>query len=146
MLGGILANGQGEGQSQSQAGENGAEPNEVKEYLNALKNLPPLRPSFQVMGGLLVGPRPTNVNGENLNANSNGSTSTNGANANVNGDNHGTAKDMAHRVSTLIRTEVLGEFLLSCMQWIHRAQEEEKKGEVCDDRVGTATEMVGLFF
>ena len=92
---------------------------EAKEgYLDALRKLPPTMQSFNLIARLL---RPTHQGG--------GATSV--------------QKDLPEvRVATLIRAEVLGGFVSGCVRWIEHAEQEEKEGEVHDDRVAVAISSV----
>lgn len=86
------------------------------DYLAALTRLPPMRQSFEVIGGLL---RPHH-HPRSREADRNTDSSE-------------------ERVACLIRMEVLGEFVAGCVRWIEQAEREEMQGEVCDDRVAIAT-------
>jgi hypothetical protein len=48
-------------------------------------------------------------------------------------------------IAEYIRTEALGAFLLSCIEWIDVASAEEREGFVSDDSVGRAVQLVSLF-
>lgn len=87
-----------------------------KDYRDALKQLPPTRPSFDVIGGLLK-PAVTPKEGSD---------------------------SAAIRVASIIRVEVLGEFIAGCVRWIEMAEKEEKQGELFDDRVAIATGNVRI--
>lgn len=95
---------------------------EAKEgYLDALRKLPPTTQSFNLIAKLL---RPTNHGG---------TTSE---------QQDGTPEV---RVETLIRTEVLGGFMSGCVRWIEHAEQDEKEGEVHDDRVAVAIASVSSY-
>ncbi|KAH9915307.1 uncharacterized protein B0H18DRAFT_886034 [Fomitopsis serialis] len=87
-------------------------------YLEALKHLPPILPSFDLIGRLLRDP--TTV----LDITTGGKTT----------------------VADLVRAEVLGWFLHSCITWLDRAEEDERAGEVSDDRFGKGVQNLCRFF
>ena len=96
---------------------------EAKEgYLNALRNLPPTMQSFNLIARLL---RPTHQ-GKATSVQEEDSPEL--------------------RVASLIRAEVLGGFMSGCVQWIERAEQEEKEGEVYDDRVAVAISSVSGYY
>ena len=86
------------------------------DYLDALRRLPPVLPSFDVIGRLVRDPTVIQ----------NASTQT------------------SSTVADIIRSEVLGGFLLNCMNWIERAQQEASEGLVQDDRVAKSIRNVRL--
>ncbi|KIJ27042.1 hypothetical protein M422DRAFT_55233 [Sphaerobolus stellatus SS14] len=121
-------------QQGSPAGGSKGEGNAKQDFLNALKTLPPLRQSFDVIGGLIAPlPARTPTQPQTASPTQQGQQSPQGQGATP-----------EERVSALIRADVLGEFLLNCIQWIERAEEQEREGEVYDDRVGVAVGMRGL--
>ena len=86
-------------------------------YLEALKHLPPILPSFDLMGKLLRDPTtvPDMTTG--------GKTT----------------------IADLVRTDVLGWFLHGCITWLDRAEELERAGETSDDRFAKGVQNVGDF-
>jgi hypothetical protein len=85
---------------------------EAKEgFMDALRMLPPTMQSFNLIASLL---RPTHY-GSAASAQQEDSPEV--------------------RVAVLIRSEVLGGFVSGCVRWIESAEQEEKDGEVHDDRV-----------
>lgn len=84
------------------------------DYLDALRRLPPALPSFDVMGRLL---RDQTVI-------------------------QGNSPDISCTVADIIRSEVLGGFLLNCMNWIEHAEQEALNGFVSDDRVAKSVQNV----
>lgn len=88
--------------------------------LDALKRLSPTLPSFDVFGRLL---RDNTYITAVLN------------------DNPADAAEIT--VAQLIRLEVLGTFLLNAIEWIEKAENEEKEGLVSDDRASKAVQNVG---
>ncbi len=83
------------------ASETGAEP-----YLDVLKYLPPILPSFDLIGRLL---RDSTIVAD---------VSTGGRTT----------------IADLVRTEVLGWFLHQCVTWLDRAEHDEREGNISDDR------------
>jgi len=88
------------------------------DYLDALRRLPPALPSFDVMGRLL---RDQTVI-------------------------QSISTDMPCTVADIIRAEVLGGFLLNCMNWIEHAEQEALDGLVNDDRIAKAISSLCRFF
>ncbi|KAF8587705.1 hypothetical protein K439DRAFT_1630460 [Ramaria rubella] len=88
-------------------------------YLNALRSLPPTTQSFNVIAKLL---RPTAVPSSQR------------------------EESPEFEVAKLIRIEVLGGFVSGSVQWIEQAEQEEKKGDVHDDRVAVATSSLCRFY
>ena len=86
------------------------------DYLDALRRLPPVLPSFDVIGRLVRDPTVIQ----------NASTQT------------------SSTVADIIRPEVLGGFLLNCMNWTERAEQEASEGLVHDDRVAKSIRNVSL--
>lgn len=84
------------------------------DYLDALRRLPAALPSFDVMGRLL---RDQTVI-------------------------QGNSPDISCTVADIIRSEVLGGFLLNCMNWIEHAEQEALNGFVSDDRVAKSIQNV----
>ncbi|TFY58381.1 hypothetical protein EVJ58_g6456 [Rhodofomes roseus] len=87
-------------------------------YLEVLRYLPPILPSFDIMGRLLRDP--TTV----LDIATGGKTT----------------------IADLVRTEVLGWFLHECINWLDRAEEDERAGEVSDDRFAKGVQNLCRFF
>ena len=83
------------------ASETGTEP-----YLDVLKFLPPILPSFDLIGRLLR-------------------DSTGVADFTTGGRT---------TIADLIRSEVLGWFLHECVSWLDRAEQDEREGNISDDR------------
>lgn len=81
--------------------ETGTEP-----YLDVLRHLPPILPSFDLIGRLL---RDSTVVAD---------VSTGGRTT----------------IADLVRTEVLGWFLHECVSWLDRAEQDERQGNISDDR------------
>ena len=83
-------------------------------YLEALKHLPPILPSFDLIGRLLRDPTtvPDMTTG--------GKTT----------------------IADLVRTEVLGWFLHDCITWLDRAEDLERAGETSDDRFAKGVQNV----
>ena len=75
-------------------------------YLDVLRHLPPTLPSFDLMGRLL---RDTT-----------------------------TITDVATggrtTIADLVRTDVLGWFIHDCVSWLDRAEQDEREGNISDDR------------
>ena len=75
-------------------------------YLDVLRHLPPTLPSFDVVGRLL------------RDATAVTDPTTGGRTT----------------VADLVRTEVLGWFVHSCVGWLDRAEQDERDGNISDDR------------
>ncbi|KAH9916309.1 uncharacterized protein BXZ73DRAFT_105937 [Epithele typhae] len=75
-------------------------------YLDVLRTLPPTLPSFDLVGKLL---RDTMT----INDHSTGGRTT---------------------IADVVRTEVLGWFINSCVSWLDRAEQDEREGNISDDR------------
>ncbi|EPS99307.1 hypothetical protein FOMPIDRAFT_1024311 [Fomitopsis schrenkii] len=87
-------------------------------YLEALKHLPPILPSFDLIGKLLRDP--TTVP----------DTTTGGKTT----------------IADLVRTDVLGWFLHESINWLDRAEELERAGETSDDRFAKGVQHLCRFF
>jgi len=95
-------------------------------YLDALRKLPPTMQSFNLVARLL---RPTHI----------GDASAVGA--------AGASDESPEmRVATLAREEVLGGLVSGCVQWIEKAEQDEKDGEVLDDRVAVSVSSLSRFY
>ena len=75
-------------------------------YLDVLRHLPPTLPSFDLIGRLL---RDTTSVAD---------VATGGRTT----------------VADLVRTEVLGWFIHSCVAWLDQAEQDEREGNISDDR------------
>ena len=92
---------------------------EAKErYLDAIRKLPPTMQSFNLIAKLL---RPTHLGG-------------------ATSEQQDDSPEV--RVAILIKTDVLGGFVSGCVRWIEHAEQEEKEGEIHDDRVAIAITSV----
>ncbi|EKM76655.1 hypothetical protein AGABI1DRAFT_44725 [Agaricus bisporus var. burnettii JB137-S8] len=49
-------------------------------------------------------------------------------------------------VADLVRMEVLGRFIHECIQWLERAEREEREGLISDDRFGKGVQNLCRFF
>lgn len=49
-------------------------------------------------------------------------------------------------VADLVRMEVLGRFVHECIQWLERAEREEREGLISDDRFGKGVQNVSLIY
>lgn len=83
-------------------------------YLDVLKRLPPVLSSFDLIGRLL---RDTTTVTD---------VSTGGRTT----------------VADLIRTEVLGWFIHECVMWLDRAEQDEREGNISDDRFAKGVQNV----
>ncbi|KAF8508086.1 hypothetical protein JB92DRAFT_2657136, partial [Gautieria morchelliformis] len=91
-------------------------------YLDALRKLPPTVQSFYLIASLL---RPSHY------------------------DSAASAQQEDSpevRVAALVRSEVLGGFVSGCVRWIESAEQDEKDGEVHDDRVAIAVLNLCRFY
>lgn len=86
----------------------------IRGALDVLRHLPPLLPSFDILGRLLQDPL--------------------------------TIPDMTATGTTtiadLVRTEVLGAFIMNVIRWVERAEADEQEGLISDDRVPKAVQAV----
>lgn len=95
-----------------------ASPHGAHAYLDVLKRLPPTLPSFDILGRLLRDPTPA-------------------------------ADPITHgrtTVADLVRSEVLGSFILNSIGWVERAQEEERQGLISDDRAAKGIQNVKIIY
>ncbi|CAK5262183.1 unnamed protein product [Mycena citricolor] len=90
--------------------------------LSELASLPPMLPSFDVMGRLL---RDETVTQASVLP---------------------SRSEESLTVGALIRMEVLGRFLAGCMEWIDRGDREQREGSISDDRVAQATGHLCRFY
>ncbi|KAH9916386.1 uncharacterized protein BXZ73DRAFT_92491 [Epithele typhae] len=87
-------------------------------YLDVLRTLPPTLPSFDLVGKLL---RDTMT----INDHSTGGRTT---------------------IADVVRTEVLGWFINSCVSWLDRAEQDEREGNISDDRFTKGVQNLCRFF
>ncbi|KAK7032990.1 hypothetical protein R3P38DRAFT_3264955 [Favolaschia claudopus] len=109
--------------------------------LFALARLPPMLPTFDVLGRLLRDPRAVNVDDEMVDQSNgfNGKAMTRNeffaggstASTITNGNGHGKAATTT--ISDLVRTEVLGRFIAASIDWLDSAEREEREGRVSED-------------
>ena len=90
----------------------------IATYLDVLKRLPPTLPTFDILGRLL---RDSTTITDSVT----GGRTT---------------------IADLIRGEVLGWFLHESMQWLDRAEGEERQGNISDDRFAKGVQNVSNFF
>lgn len=83
-------------------------------HLDVLRRLPPALPSFDLMGRLLRD-----------------------ATAITDGATGGRTT-----IADLVRTEVLGWFIHECVAWLDRAEQDERAGNVSDDRFAKGVQSV----
>ncbi|KAH9887056.1 hypothetical protein C8Q73DRAFT_657718 [Cubamyces lactineus] len=87
-------------------------------YLDVLRHLPPTLPSFDLMGRLL---RDTT-----------------------------TITDVATggrtTIADLVRTDVLGWFIHDCVSWLDRAEQDEREGNISDDRFAKGVQNLCRFY
>lgn len=88
----------------------------IHAYLDVLPFIPPTLPSFDLLGRLLQDP--TLVIDETT-----GGTTT---------------------VADLIRTEVLGRFINEAINWLDHAEQEEREGQISDDRFAKGVQQVSF--
>ncbi len=55
-----------------------------------------------------------------------------------------TAADGTTSVADLVRSEVLGRFILECINWLDHAEIQEKEGLINDDRFAMGVQHVGV--
>ncbi|TDL26929.1 hypothetical protein BD410DRAFT_783028 [Rickenella mellea] len=87
-------------------------------YLEVLKQLPPTLPSFDIIGRLLRDITPA----ENP------------------------ATGARTTVGELIRSDVLGAFVLNAIGWVEGAEEDEREGLISDDRVSKGVQNLCRFY
>ncbi|KAH9856265.1 hypothetical protein C2E23DRAFT_866286 [Lenzites betulinus] len=87
-------------------------------YLDVLKRLPPTLPSFDLMGRLLMD---TTLVTDVIT----GGRTT---------------------IADLVRTEVLGWFIHECVSWLDRAEQDEREGNISDDRFAKGVQNLCRFF
>jgi len=54
--------------------------------------------------------------------------------------------DGAYTVSNIVRSEVLGRFVHECIDWLERAETEEREGLVSDDRFAKGVQNLCRFY
>lgn len=86
-------------------------------YLDVLKRLPPTLPSFDLMGRLLMD---TTLVTDVIT----GGRTT---------------------IADLVRTEVLGWFIHECVSWLDRAEQDEREGNISDDRFAKGVQNVRIY-
>ncbi|KAJ7903704.1 hypothetical protein B0H14DRAFT_2666041 [Mycena olivaceomarginata] len=95
--------------------------------LSALAHLPPMLPTFDVLGRLLRDARVVaSVEDENDGRNGNGNA--NGGATVANGPGTGTTT-----IADLVRTDVLGRFVAASIDWVDSAEREEREGRASED-------------
>ncbi|KAI0632790.1 hypothetical protein C8Q77DRAFT_1119739 [Trametes polyzona] len=87
-------------------------------YLDVLRHLPPTLPSFDLMGRLL---RDTTMVTDIVT----GGRTT---------------------IADLVRTEVLGWFIHECVSWLDRAEQDEREGNISDDRFAKGVQNLCRFY
>ncbi|KAL1937911.1 hypothetical protein VTO73DRAFT_12661 [Trametes versicolor] len=87
-------------------------------HLDVLRRLPPALPSFDLMGRLLRD-----------------------ATAIMDGATGGRTT-----IADLVRTEVLGWFIHECVSWLDRAEQDERAGNVSDDRFAKGVQSLCRFY
>lgn len=98
------------------------------DVLEVLRGLPPTLPSFDVMGRLLRDPTHVQaMEGEKLT---------------LNGEERVIRTQMRTTVADLVRTEVLGAFVLNSIGWVERTEKEALQGLVSDDRAAKGVQNV----
>ena len=50
-----------------------------------------------------------------------------------------------YSVSSVVHAEVLGRFIHECINWLDRAEQEEREGLISDDRFAKGVQNVGFF-
>ncbi len=83
-------------------------------YLDVLKHLPPTLPSFDLIGRLLR-------------------DSTSVTDITTGGKT---------TIADLVRTEMLGWFIHECIMWLDRAEQDEREGNISDDRFAKGVQNV----
>ncbi|KAF8656110.1 hypothetical protein AX16_002749 [Volvariella volvacea WC 439] len=99
--------------------QNGTLVSYLSPYLEILPFLPPTLPTFDLMGKLILDQTPLSS---------------------------GPGSGSGPTISSIIRTEVLGRFIHESVNWIERAEREEREGMVSDDRVGKGVQSLCRFF
>ncbi|TBU29758.1 hypothetical protein BD309DRAFT_961631 [Dichomitus squalens] len=95
------------------ANDTGPEP-----FLDVIKRLPPILPSFDLIGRLLR-------------------DSTGVADVTTGGRT---------TIADLVRTEVLGWFVHECVAWLDRAEQDEREGNISDDRFAKGVQNLCRFY
>ena len=88
--------------------------NTIDTYLDVLRHLPPTLPTFDLLGRLLR-------DGTIVTDRTTGGRTT---------------------IADLVRNEVLGWFIHQSIQWLDRAEEEERAGTISDDRFAKGVQNV----
>ena len=88
----------------------------LEPYLDVLKHLPPTLPSFDLIGRLLR-------------------DSTSVTDMTTGGKT---------TIADLVRTEVLGWFIHECVMWLDRAEQDEREGNISDDRFAKGVQNVRI--
>ena len=112
-------------------------------HLHVLTSLPPSLPTFDLLGRLLRDD--TEIPG--LVKDGSGSGAVNGkvnGGGKTNGTGHRNGKPMT--VSELVKSEVLGKFVSSSVEWLERAERDEKEGRVSDDRFSKGVQNFCRFY
>jgi hypothetical protein len=107
--------------------------------LSALAHLPPMLPTFDVLGRLLRDARVVasvedETDGRNGNGNANGGATV------ANGPGTGTTT-----IADLVRTDVLGRFVAASIDWVDSAEREEREGRASEDTWAQGVVHVTLF-
>ncbi|KAI0702571.1 hypothetical protein C8Q76DRAFT_632858 [Earliella scabrosa] len=87
-------------------------------YLDVLRRLPPTLPSFDLIGRLLRDSTAI------TDASTGGMTT----------------------IADLVRTEVLGWFIHECVMWLDRAEQDEREGNISDDRFAKGVQNLCRFY
>ncbi|RDX44952.1 hypothetical protein OH76DRAFT_1408568 [Lentinus brumalis] len=87
-------------------------------YLDVLKHLPPTLPSFDLIGRLLR-------------------DSTSVTDITTGGKT---------TIADLVRTEMLGWFIHECIMWLDRAEQDEREGNISDDRFAKGVQNLCRFY
>lgn len=88
----------------------------LEPYLDVLKHLPPTLPSFDLIGRLLRDSTAV------TDMTTGGKTT----------------------IADLVRTEVLGWFIHECVMWLDRAEQDEREGNISDDRFAKGVQNVRI--
>ncbi|KAH8101266.1 hypothetical protein BXZ70DRAFT_119479 [Cristinia sonorae] len=94
------------------------DPDSVLQYLDILKHIPPTLPSFDVLGRLLRDP--TRI--------------------------RDSVTAEVTTIADLVRVEVLGWFIHESISWLENAEEEEKAGNISDDRFAKGVQHLCRFY
>ncbi|KAF7976560.1 hypothetical protein HWV62_6223 [Athelia sp. TMB] len=97
----------------------------VSAYLDVLKHMPPTLPSFDLLGRLLRDP--TSVPWSSMPSGGEGESGTT-------------------TVADLVREEVLGRFIHEGINWLDKAEQEEKDGLIADDRFAKGVQNLCRFY